>query len=186
MISLERQRREGESGELRNLLMVEREKSLQAAREAEKFSTEINIHKREAERAISDLERKRERVEELERLLLEAKVGKGREDTMAMFKWENKQQELEAKHKDELSSVQLRLANREADNYKMEQLMVKLHFSVDEARSEKEAAKTEAQMAVIAKVQAEEALKYAKQQYEELKVKALESEEECARVTKQK
>lgn len=120
MIRLERERREGESGELRNLLMVEREKSLQAAREAEKFATEINIHKREAERAVNDLDRKRERVDELERLLLEAKVGKGRSDTMEMFKWESKQAELEAKHKDELSSVQLRLANRESDIYKME------------------------------------------------------------------
>jgi len=39
MLKLERERREGENGEIRSLLYQEQEKSLQAAREAERVST---------------------------------------------------------------------------------------------------------------------------------------------------
>ena len=43
---------------------------------------------------------------------------------------------------------------------KMEALLLELHKSVDQARGEKETARIDLDMAVIAKVQAEEALKY--------------------------
>ena len=55
MLRMERDRREAETAQLSSLLMQEREKSLQAAREAEKFSTEIDQAKREAERAMKEL-----------------------------------------------------------------------------------------------------------------------------------
>ena len=71
MLKQERQRREGENGEIRNLLYQEQEKSIQAAREAEKFATEIRMYKEKADRAIFDLERKNEQVEELREKLID-------------------------------------------------------------------------------------------------------------------
>ena len=51
MLKKEQQRREGENGEIRNLLHQAQEKSLQAAREAERYSTQIEGFKQQAQRA---------------------------------------------------------------------------------------------------------------------------------------
>lgn len=45
MLQLERERREGENGEIRTQLYQEKERAVQAAREAERFSTEIRMYK---------------------------------------------------------------------------------------------------------------------------------------------
>jgi hypothetical protein len=58
MLKQERQRREGENGEIRNLLYQEQDKALQAAREAEKFATEIRLYKEKADKAVKELEKK--------------------------------------------------------------------------------------------------------------------------------
>ena len=65
MLKLERERREGENGEIRNLYYQEQEKSLQAAREAERVSTQIKMYKEAQERALFDLARKNEQVEQM-------------------------------------------------------------------------------------------------------------------------
>lgn len=58
LLKQERDRREAENGEIRNLLYQEQDKSLQAAREAEKFATEIRMYKETADRAQFDVDRK--------------------------------------------------------------------------------------------------------------------------------
>ena len=70
MLNQERQRREGENGEIRNLLYQEQDKALMAAREAERFATEIRLYKEKADKAISDLERKERQLEEFQDKLL--------------------------------------------------------------------------------------------------------------------
>lgn len=132
MLSNEKERREAESAELRRLLAQEREKSLQAAREAERFATEIGGAKREAERARADVEKKNDRIEELERQLSEARLtaqqyGARPDGFGQAMKLETKIEQLEDKHRDELSSVQLRLVNKEAEMQKMETLLIQLH-----------------------------------------------------------
>ena len=67
---------------------------------------------------------------------------------------------------------------------KMEALLIQLHYSVDQARGEKETSRIDLDMAVIAKVQAEEALKYARAQYDELKQRSLETEDQLSRSIK--
>lgn len=100
------------------------------------------------------------------------------------MKLETKIEQLEAKHRDEVSSMQVRLTNKEAEMQKMEALLLELHRSVDQVRGEKEACRVDHDMAVIAKVQAEEALKYARAQYDELKQRSLEAEDQLQRQIK--
>ena len=58
LLKQERQRREGENGELRNLLFQEQQKALEAAREAERLATEIRTYKEKADRAEFDVDTK--------------------------------------------------------------------------------------------------------------------------------
>lgn len=88
MLKQERQRREGENGEIRNLLYQEQEKSIQAAREAEKFATEIRMYKEKADRAIFDLERKNEQVEELREKLIDNQSGRNINHENLLFRFE--------------------------------------------------------------------------------------------------
>ena len=72
-IRQERERRENDGEQLRNLLMQEREKSLQAAREAERYNTEIQMYSREADNARRDLEKFQDKFYAKEEELLQAK-----------------------------------------------------------------------------------------------------------------
>lgn len=51
LLSQERERRAGETGEIRNLLFQEQGKALEAAKEAERLATEIRMYKEKADRA---------------------------------------------------------------------------------------------------------------------------------------
>lgn len=154
MIKAERERRETEGTELRNLLLQEREKSLQAAREAQKYATEIETAKREADRAYSELENKKARVEEMESQLIQFKIEAKHEPKAAPVL--DNTQHLEAKHQDEVNSLQLRLANRESEVSRMESLLIELHHSVDQANRDREAARMEKDSVVIQKITLEE------------------------------
>ena len=183
MLSNEKERRDVESSELRNLLTQERDKSLQAAREAERFATEIGGAKREAERARADLEKKLDRIEELERELQQARLtaaqyGAKPDGFGLAGKLETKIEQLEAKHRDELTSVQVRLASKESEMHRMEALLLQLHQQLDQARIEKDSYRVDLDMAVISRVQADEALKYTRTHYDELKERSLETEEQ--------
>ena len=105
MVKAERERRETEGTELRNLLLQEREKSLQAAREAQKYATEIETAKREADRAYNELDTKKVRLEEVESQLVQAKIENKQDFSAKQNFMQN--DNLEQKHKDEVSSLQL-------------------------------------------------------------------------------
>lgn len=82
--------------------------------------------------------------------------------------------------------MELKLSNKEGDMYKMEQLILKLNHQIDQANSERDAAKTELEMRTIEKIKAEEQSKYLRMQHDELKAKALQQSEEFDKLMTQK
>ena len=70
--------------------------------------------------------------------------------------------------------MELKLANKESDMYKMEQLILKLNHQIDQANSERDVAKADVEMRTIDKITAEEQSKYLRMQHDELKTKALQ------------
>lgn len=163
MLKLERERREGENGEIRSLLYQEQEKALQAAREAEKFSTQIKMHKEQADRAIFDLDRKNEQLESMQQKVIENHSDKNAAHEGLLFKFENDKKDLEDNHRDAISSMQIKLNNKETDIYKMEQLLLQLNHSVDQAKQGKEEIKTDLDMCKIEKIRIEERSTYLKE-----------------------
>ena len=105
-----------------------------AARESEKFATEIRLFKDQADKAIRDLERKERQLEEFQEKLLQVQSGKNTVHEDLLFKFEKQRRDLEEKHRDDLSSLEIKLNNKESDIYKMEQLLLKLNHSVDQAK----------------------------------------------------
>lgn len=120
LLKQERERRGAENGEIRNLLYQEQDKSLQAAREAEKYATEIRMHQERTNRAELDLDRKQAQVDDLQQKLFATNQGKNSAHESLLFKFENQKHELEERHRDEVSSMQLKLNNRDSDLHKME------------------------------------------------------------------
>ena len=109
---------------------------------------------------MKELANKKERLEDVERKLMQA--SSVRKDDKTAEKLGIKLDVQDEKHKEEVNALQFRLNTREAEISRMESLLIELHQSVDEVRREKEAARIDKDMVVIQKIQAEEALKYAK------------------------
>lgn len=80
-----------------------------------------------------------------------------------LWKFENDKRDLEERHRDDLNSMQIKLNKKEEDIYKMEQLLLQINHSIDEAKQEKENAKIEFEMCKIEKIRIEEQTKYIKE-----------------------
>ena len=59
-----------------------------------------------------------------------------------------------------MSSLQVRLQNKDSDIYKMEQLLLRLNHSVDQANRDRDCAKNETEQAKIHAVRLEEKITY--------------------------
>ena len=59
---------------------------------------------------------------------------------------------MEASHREALSSMQVKLTNKETDLYKMEQLLLRINHSIDQAKQEKEEMKVDLELAKIEKI----------------------------------
>lgn len=77
-----------------------------------------------------------------------------------LFKFENDKKDLEQTHREEIASMQIKLNNKENDIYKMEQLLLQINHTVNEAKLEKEEIKTELEMCKIEKIRIEEKSSY--------------------------
>jgi len=109
---------------------------------------------------------------------LEEKSGRLSQHEHVQLRFENRQKELEEEQRGRVASMELKLANKEGDMYKMEQLILKLNHQIDQANSEKDVAKADVEMRTIDKITAEEQSKYLRLQHDELKTKALQQSEE--------
>jgi hypothetical protein len=78
---------------------------VQAAREAERFSTEIRMYKEQANQAIFDLERKKEQLEDLQQKMLDNANNKNTSHEGLLWKFENDKKDLEERHRDDLNSM---------------------------------------------------------------------------------
>tara|TARA_B110000285_G_scaffold225191_1_gene283053 strand:- start:410 stop:646 length:237 start_codon:yes stop_codon:yes gene_type:complete len=78
---------------------------VQAAREAERFSTEIRMYKEQANQAVFDLERKKEQLEELQQKMLDNANNKNTSHEGLLWKFENDKKDLEERHRDDLNSM---------------------------------------------------------------------------------
>lgn len=76
---------------------------------------------------------------------------------------------MEARHREELSSMQVKLTNKETDLYKMEQLLLRINHSIDQAKQEKEEMKVDLELAKIEKIRIEERANFMQQEYADLK-----------------
>lgn len=83
----------------------EKERAVQAAREAERFSTEIRMYKEQANQAVFDLERKKEQLEELQQKMLDNANNKNTSHEGLLWKFENDKKDLEERHRDDLNSM---------------------------------------------------------------------------------
>ena len=83
----------------------EKERAVQAAREAERFSTEIRMYKEQANQAMFDLERKKEQLEELQQKMLDNANNKNTSHEGLLWKFENDKKDLEERHRDDLNSM---------------------------------------------------------------------------------
>jgi len=72
-------------------------------------------------------------------------------------------------HREELSHIRLMLTNKEADLYKMEQLLLSMNHQVDQSNSAREDFKIEADMLRVEKIRLEERSNYTREQFSELK-----------------
>jgi hypothetical protein len=86
-------------------LYQEKERAVQAAREAERFSTEIRMYKEQANQAVFDLERKKEQLEELQQKMLDNANNKNTSHEGLLWKFENDKKDLEERHRDDLNSM---------------------------------------------------------------------------------
>lgn len=83
----------------------EKERAVQAAREAERFSTEIRMYKEQANQAVFDLERKKEQLEDLQQKMLDNANNKNTSHEGLLWKFENDKRDLEERHRDDLNSM---------------------------------------------------------------------------------
>jgi hypothetical protein len=144
-------------------LYQEKERAVQAAREAERFSTEIKMYKEQANQAVFDLERKKEQLEDLQQKMLDNANNKNTSHEGLLWKFENDKRDLEERHRNDLNSMQIKLNKKEEDIYKMEQLLLQINHSMDEAKQEKENAKIDLDMCKIEKIRIEEQTQYIKE-----------------------
>jgi hypothetical protein len=86
-------------------LYQEKERAVQAAREAERFSTEIRMYKEQANQAVFDLERKKEQLEDLQQKMLDNANNKNTSHEGLLWKFENDKRDLEERHRDDLNSM---------------------------------------------------------------------------------
>jgi hypothetical protein len=63
----------------------------------------------------------------------------------------------------------VKLANKESDLYKMEQLLLKMNHEVDQANQSREEFKVECEMSKIEKIRLEERSNAVREQFNELK-----------------
>lgn len=82
------------------------------------------MHKEQADRALFDLDRKNEQLESMQQKVIENHSDKNAAHEGLLFKFENDKKDLEDKQRDEISSMQIKLNNKETDIYKMEQLLL--------------------------------------------------------------
>jgi hypothetical protein len=54
------------------------------------------------------------------------------------LKFERQRREIDERHKDNLTSMEIKLNTKEADLYKMEQLLLRLNHQVDQSKDERE------------------------------------------------
>jgi len=125
-----------------------------------------------------ELDRKNKQLEQFQEQLLEEKSGRLSQHEHVQLRFENRQKELEEEQRGRVASMELKLANKEGDMYKMEQLILKLNHQIDQANSERDVAKADVEMRTIDKITAEEQSKYLRLQHDELKTKALQQSEE--------
>jgi len=125
-----------------------------------------------------ELDRKNKQLEQFQEQLLEEKSGRLSQHEHVQLRFENRQKELEDEQRGRVASMELKLANKEGDMYKMEQLILKLNHQIDQANSERDVAKADVEMRTIDKITAEEQSKYLRLQHDELKTKALQQSEE--------
>jgi len=78
------------------------------------------MHKEAQERALFDLARKNEQVEQMQMKSLEAHGDRNNAHESLLFKFENDKKDLEDTHREELASMQIKLNNKDSDLYKME------------------------------------------------------------------
>jgi len=118
------------------------------------------MYKEATDRALFDLGRKNEQVEQMQMKSLESHSDKNNAHESLLFKFENDKKDLEDTHRGEIASMQIKLNNKETDIYKMEQLLLQINHSIDEAKLEKDAMKTELEMCTIEKIRIEEKSNY--------------------------
>lgn len=103
-----------------------------------------------------ELDRKNKQLEQFQEQLLEEKSGRLSQHEHVQLRFENRQKELEEEQRGRVASMELKLANKEGDMYKMEQLILKLNHQIDQANSERDVAKADVEMRTIDKITAEE------------------------------
>lgn len=109
---------------------------------------------------------------------LKAENERGKGKDMQAERFEEMRKELVKEHQGELNQLRTQIANKERDQHSMEQLLLKMNHQVEQANSEKEEIKIEADMAKIDKIRLEERVNYSKTQFDELnqRVKTLADE----------
>ena len=141
------------------------------AREAERTITEIKLFKQQTTKAEQEAERCRREVMEIKEHSLRVESERSKGGDVIADRFEKKRRELETEHREEVHAIQLRLQNKEADLYKMEQLLLKMNFQMDEANKDKENIKIEMEMHKIEKIRLEERTNFMREQQDELKSK---------------
>ena len=105
LLKLERERRSAETEELRNLLYQEREKAIEAAREAERSITEIRLYKKQAHKAEQEAERCRLEVQQVKEHSIRMEGERNKGSDLVSERYELRMKELREQHQNELSSL---------------------------------------------------------------------------------
>lgn len=121
------------------------------------------MHKERADKASLDLEIQKNQLQELQSKLIDTQSNKNSAHEDLLFKFDTQRRDNEEKHRDELSTMQQRINAKESDIYKMEQLLLQMNHSVDEAKSEKEQLKIQVEMTKVDKIRIEEKSVYLSQ-----------------------
>ena len=113
LLAAERERREAENGEIRNMLLQEQKKSQQVVEEAAKYAAQKDRYEEDAREANLELERKNKQLEEMQSRLLDEKTGKVAQQEHVQLRFENRQREMEDDHRDKLTALELKLSKKE-------------------------------------------------------------------------
>lgn len=125
-------------------------------------------------------------LEEFQQKLLQVQSGKNTVHEELLLKFERQRREIDERHKDNLTSMEIKLNTKEADLYKMEQLLLRLNHQVDQSKDEREQANIELDIFKIEKIRLEEQTNYLKEQMQQLKEQNMKQAEEFERKLKEK